>query len=168
MFDKLAAKIFGYLFRKSSPMPFKQLVSFDSTGKMTFSEEIATDTLIEIVSALLGKSSLTLAQRNKLETEILDTLEALPLKEVFSITENGEMTVRGKVIEYDKAIRLREYANSALDNQLLNLIREQVAYEAIAGGIHKCITPEDLYFYRAALWWGQRELAHLKSIAVRE
>lgn len=97
----------------------------------------------------------------------MDNLEMVPLDEIFK-EDNGDILVGGKVVDVDKAFQLREQANVALDNSTLNLITEQVAYEAFVGGVHKCVTPEDLYFYRAALWWGQRVKKHLMSLAGRD
>lgn len=122
--------------------------------------------IVKLVCFLL-KRNLTLENRNKLSASVLDSLGALPLHNMFEINEEGELLVGGKVVSVDKAIQLKEYANSALDNQVLNLIREQVAYEAVVHGVHKANGDIGQLFMRNALWWEQRVLDHLKSLAGR-
>src|SRR5258708_1765617 len=98
---------------------------------------------------LLDNTFITLSQRNILITRILSLLNALPLKETISQGDNGELVIHGKVVDVDKVIQLNTLANTALDNQVEVLIEEQIAYEAFTGAVHRCITPEDMYFYRA-------------------
>lgn len=111
---------------------------------------------------------MTLEQRLEISTHIVDALGALPLKDMFLINANGELEISGKVVDIEKALQLREHANSALDNKMLITIREQVGYEAFVNGIHKGVSQEQLYFYRAALWWESEVEKHLKKLAGRE
>lgn len=70
---------------------------------------------------------------------------------------DGSLYVEGKIVDYEKAIQLKASARAALGNNARKLVQEQIA--AIAGhrGIVEGDTPEKLYFYRAALWWGLQE-----------
>lgn len=112
----------------------------------------------------LKRSSLTLAQRNSIVIHILDTLEALPLRDIISSSDEG-ILVNGKQVTLDKLQVLRDAATAALDNQAFNYIGEQVVWVALQRGIHNGTTPESLYFYRAAIWFGEQMKAHLQILA---
>jgi len=122
---------------------------------------------VKFACFLLSKN-LSFELKNKLVTAVLDSLDALPLKETITINENGETEIEGKVIDIEKAIQIREYANSALDNPVEKIIKEPVAYEAIVNGVHKTTGDAGQLFMRAALWWEQTRENHLKKLSGRE
>jgi hypothetical protein len=107
---------------------------------------------------------LSLETRNALIIHILDNLGALPLHASI-ISSDGQMLVGGKPLEVEQARLLRDQATRVLENKAFELIREQVAFAAVAMGVHKAETPEQMYFARAALWWGQQEEEILKLLA---
>jgi hypothetical protein len=111
------------------------------------------------------KLNLSTEHRNKIVIHLLTALHAVPLSAIIDTNEQGEMLISGNTINIEKGIQLRGQAQAALKNQALNLIREQVKYETYVGAATKTATPEDLCFYRAALWWGQREEYFLKLLA---
>lgn len=116
----------------------------------------------------LSKSDLSLKQRNEVIKYILDNLEGLPIRDIINTNEEGEITVRGRSLDIDKIVKLRESARVALDNQALKLINEQVLFTAVTGGMHNAITPENLYFYRAAIWFAQQQEKQLNILAQKE
>lgn len=121
-----------------------------------------------IVVWLVGlalKRDLPSKERNKIIVHILNALHAVPLSAIIDVNEQGEMLVSGKTITVEKGIQLRGQAHAALNNQALNLIREQVKYETYVGAATKTADPNDLGFYRAALWYGQREEYFLNLLA---
>lgn len=65
----------------------------------------------------------------------------------------------------ETAARLRESARAAKSNFSLAFIHEQVLYAAIVHGVHKLETPEQSYFSRAAIWWGQQEQQFIAELA---
>lgn len=71
-------------------------------------------------------------------------------------------------MDMEKAKVLQEAARTALNNQALILIREQVVYETFTASATKAVTGEDLTFYRSALWWGQRIEYYLRLLAQRQ
>lgn len=111
------------------------------------------------------KLELTSKERNKIVIHLLDNLQAVPLSDIIGTNEQGEMLVQGRTITMEKGARLQSAAHAMLTNQAMNLIREQVKYETYVGAATKTATPEDLTFYRAALWWGQREEYFLKLLS---
>lgn len=106
--------------------------------------------------------------RQQLVVHILDSVQALPLSAIIDANEQGELTIRNRSLDIETVRALHAHARSALENKALNLIREQVKYEAAIGAVTKAVTGDDLTFYRAALWWGQREEHFLSLLAGRE
>ncbi len=122
---------------------------------------------VRVLCAFLDKADLSVENRNTLSRKILKNLGALPLEETIGKNEAGELTVAGREVDMDKAKQLNSAANVALDNQAENLIREQVAYEAITNGVYKTTGDMGQLFMRAALWWEQEREKHLKFLAGR-
>jgi hypothetical protein len=120
---------------------------------------------IKLVYFLFKNREFTIEQKNKLSVLILNSLNALPLKESIEQNENGELVIRGDVVDVEKARKLTSSAISALENQSLRIIREQVAYEAIVNGVHKFNGDSGQLFMRAALWWEQESEKKLKFLA---
>lgn len=105
--------------------------------------------------------------RNIVVVHLLKLID-IPLGDIIASNENGELTISGKTVDIEKASQLRAHARSALENKALHLIREQVVYESFVGAAVKSQKPEDLVFYRAALWYGQRMGDHLRLLAGRD
>ncbi len=123
--------------------------------------------LIKIIGRLLKSEKLTIANRLILTTYILDSLDSLPFDSIITVSESGETLIQGTPLDVDKTRQLRESSRAALDNQALAVIRAQVAFTAVTLGVHKVTNPEQLLFARAALWWGQEEIKHLRALAQR-
>lgn len=121
-----------------------------------------------LASKLLTRASLTVPQRNLLTAVVLDKLGALPFKDILTVTGSGQILIQGRSLDIEKVRQLQEAAKSALRNQALLLIREQVAYTAVTHGVHKAEDEKQILFARAALWWGQQELHMLKLLAQEE
>ncbi len=125
----------------------------------------------KLAVALIGwalKRSLTSEEKNKIVIHILRATQAIPLHAIVDVNDDGELTISGSTLDIERAVQLRESANLALNNKALNLIREQVVYETFVGSAIKSQKPEDLLFYRAALWWGEQVDRHLKTLAQRQ
>lgn len=112
------------------------------------------------------KGELTLQERNLLTGAILDSLGALPLRDIlYADTDSQELMVSGKPLDFEMARGLRESALAVLNNKAFNLIREQVAFEAQNLAVRKVTTVEELIFARAALWWGEQVIEKLQLLA---
>lgn len=111
------------------------------------------------------KRNLSIQERNQIVIHLLDALKAVPLSAIIDVNTQGELTVSGRTLDMESGRVLLSTARAALDNKALNLIREQVKYEAYVGAVTKAALPEDMLFYRAALWWGQREEHFLNQLA---
>lgn len=122
---------------------------------------------VKLVNWLLNKSNLTLEQRNSIVRHILTNLHGLPIASIISVGESGEILINNSPLDLEKAKQLRESAKIALDNLSLRLVSQEVLFTAIVGGLHKATNPEDLYFYRVAIWYGQQLEAQLKILAQR-
>ena len=95
---------------------------------------------------------------------MLTELEAIPLRDMIQV-ENNRLFVDGRQVDYDKAVNLQHSAKALLDNPVRSLIRDQVASIAGRRGIVEGDTPEKLFFYRAAIWWGMTEQELIKALA---
>lgn len=117
---------------------------------------------------LVLSRDLSLAERNLFTELVLDRLDALPLHDIITVGDEGELLINGSVVDLEKARDLHVLANAALDNKAEKLIDEQVMWAAMVNGLHKGDTPEKLYFYRAAIWFGQQRENLLRLLAQRE
>lgn len=115
----------------------------------------------------LSRSDLTLKQRNEIIIHILDNLQGLPISGIIKVNDEGEVLLNGRSLDLDKVRQLRESAMLALDNQAIKIVNQEVLYAAIVGGLHKATSDNDLYFYRAAIWFGQQVEMQLKILAQR-
>lgn len=114
---------------------------------------------------LLKSSNITLEDRNTLTTAILDKLTILPMYDIIKVNENGQLLINNRIVDLEKAKLLRESAMAALNNQSLKAVHEQVLFNAITMGVHNVITPDQMFFSRAAIWYSQQEIAILKTLA---
>ncbi len=121
---------------------------------------------LKLVKILLNKS-LTYTQRNELSNIILDNLDALPIRGIINVNDEGEILINGRSLDLEKAIQIREASRVALENKALQIVTEQVIYTAIVNGINKAITPEQMTFNKAAVWFGQEQEKLLKILAQR-
>lgn len=119
---------------------------------------------LRFVLWLYKSHHLTLAERNLFTSEMLDSLNALPLRDIITSSDEG-ILINGLPPDIEQVRKLRGSAIAALSNQALNYIAEQVVWVAVQNGIHKGDAPEKLYFYRAAIWFSQQMKAHLEILA---
>jgi hypothetical protein len=120
--------------------------------------------LVRFILWLLKGKRLTLTERQELSTAILDRLDALPLRAIVEISDEGVL-INGQQVDIDKLRVLRESAIAALDNKAFNFIGEQVVWLAVQNVVHKSTTPEQIYYYRAAIWFSEQMKQHLQILA---
>lgn len=121
---------------------------------------------LKLIKILLNKS-LDITQRNQLSNIILDNLDALPIRGIINIDDEGQILINGRSLDLEKAMQLREASRVALENKALQIVNEQVTYTAVVNGINKAITPEQMNFNKAAIWFGQEQERLLKILAQR-
>lgn len=119
------------------------------------------------LACFLLKLPLTLQQRTKLIGAILEANNAVPLRDVITFAQDGTMIIEDELIDFEKAVQIRESARTALDNTARRYVQNQVASIAGRRGVAEGDTPEKLYFYRAALWWGGMEQELYEKLAQR-
>ena len=122
---------------------------------------------IKLIRWLVGRN-LTLEQRNEIVVHILDNLQALPVSGIITVNDDGQLLINNRSLDIEKIKQLRESARAAQDNVALKVVNHEVLYTAVVGGIHKSMTPEDMYFYRAAIWYGQQQQIQLALLAQRQ
>lgn len=117
------------------------------------------------LACLLLKQPLTLQQRTRLVGAILESNNAVPLSDVITVGQDGTMVIENRRIDLEKAIQIRESARAVLENEARKYVQNQVASIAGKRGVAEGDTPEKLYFYRAALWWGRMEQEIYEKLA---
>lgn len=96
---------------------------------------------------------------------LLTKLDALPLRDIISTSDAGEILINGSPLDIDKARALREAAIQALSNKAIALAEERVMWTAVKGGLQRGLKPEEMTFYQAAIWWGQQLRIHLALLS---
>lgn len=117
------------------------------------------------IAAWLLSTNLSVEERNALTNAILDRQYALPFHDIITIGQDGKALIKGEPLDYQRALLMQQSAKATLDSPVRQLIREQVAFQAVTIGVHKQKVPEDIIFSKAALWWGQREQELLEILA---
>jgi len=120
--------------------------------------------LVSFICWLLSKKSLKTDSRMKLTNQILRSIDALPLHSIIKVHE-GKIFIRDVPVENEKAIVLRESADSALHNYALQTVHEQVLYEAVSYGVHLSQNIEQIQFAKAAIWYAQKERELLQTLS---
>lgn len=120
---------------------------------------------VKSVIAALGRADLSIEDRALLTTAVLDKLVALPIRDIITVDEKKSIFVNGKPLDFEQAVQLRESARGALANHAMRLVRQQVLYAAVVAGVHKVESPAQMFFSRAAIWFGKEEEALLRMLA---
>ena len=120
--------------------------------------------IIKLVCWLLSLKKLNASQRTLLTNQILKSIDALPLHAIIT-TDGGKLFIRGTQLDSEKAMVVRASADQALHNAALEFVHEQVLYEAVSLGIHHGMTPEQIQFAKAAIWYSQQEIKLLKTLS---
>jgi hypothetical protein len=121
--------------------------------------------LIKSFLKYIKSLKLTETEENILNRGILDTLGGLPIYDIITINEAGQLLIDNRPVDMEKAAQLRYSAKAALENHALKTVYAQVTYQAFLLGAHKVESERQLNFARAAIWWGQQEERLLKLLA---
>jgi len=119
---------------------------------------------IRFVCWLLRHKRLSSVDRTRLTNTILDSIQALPTHAIITVNEN-KIFIRGTELDGERALVIREGAQSALNNVALRTIQEQVLYQAVSLGVHQALTSEQMNFAKAAIWFGEEENKLLRLLA---
>ena len=114
---------------------------------------------------LLKSKRLSKGDRVALTQEVMHSLDAAPLQDILRVDEQNRLLVRGKPVDLELAIKLKESAAQTLNSVARNLVHEQVARLAFLLGMHKATDFDQVLFYKAALWWGDQEDKLLRAMA---
>lgn len=121
--------------------------------------------LTHLVVRMLKNSRLSYENRSVLISGILSELNSFPIGAILSEDGQGGILLKGEPLKVEDAVNLREGAKALLHSNVRQLIRDQVAFQAIAIGIHTGDTPERVYFSKVALWWGLEEEKLVRLLA---
>lgn len=120
---------------------------------------------VRLIIWLLHSRYLSTRERMLLSGEVMHSVGAIPLHDIITIDERQQLLVRGKPLEYEVAMQLRNSAKLALESSARTLAHEQTAFSAVAMGVFNVTTPEQMLFARGALWFAQQETVLLKTLA---
>lgn len=122
--------------------------------------------LISLIEKLL-RGPLTPEEKNRLVVHILDKEHALPIRGIIYIRDGG-LFINGEPVDYERVQVLRHSAAQVLENRAFRLCADQVRYLAVEKGLSSKLLPDDLLFYRAALWYADEMRKHLAILAQTE
>ena len=113
--------------------------------------------IAKITVWLLKRKDISIEDKTFLTAAILQNLHALPIRSIINFNEQGTLLIQGKALEMDQVKQIRESAVAGLRSVARKLIRDQISFEAIKKGVHEGMTPEQVLFSKAVLWWGEQE-----------
>jgi hypothetical protein len=116
---------------------------------------------------LLGRAAISVEDRNLLTAALLEKVNAFPLRDIITGSESGEILVNGAPLDTDVLVKMRETAKVALENNALKLVWDQMLYRSLLGSVTG-VKPEDILFYRTAMWNGEQERRYLRILAGEE
>lgn len=122
---------------------------------------------VQFALGILKTYTPTIEERNLYTGILLEKVSALPISAIITVSENGTL-INGAPVDFEKARVLQARADAALTNEAIKLCREQVRWVAILNGLATGLKPEDLLFYRAAIWYHDQLTAHLRLLAKRD
>lgn len=121
--------------------------------------------MIRIFLWLLKRKNLSKEDRLLLTGHMLSTIGSLPLHGILTIDGEGRPLIKGVPLDSEKAIKLREDADTLLNNHAWQLVREQALYGAVSMGSLEAQTLDQVLFSRAAIWFSQQQETLLKKLA---
>lgn len=121
--------------------------------------------MVRLLLWLLDAVAKSPSDRLLITTRLLSTAGALPIHSIITTDDAGQLRIRGKQVDVEQVLALRESALNVLRSPAYQIIREQVLYLAITEGIHKGLTTEQLQFSKSAIWFGEQETNLLKTFA---
>ena len=124
--------------------------------------------LIEKIVLRILKLPLKGESRIKVVNALLDNLRVLPIRDIIKFNEMGQLLVRGKPLEHEQALQLKESARNVLLSPARRIVLDQVAYEAIKLGVYQATSPETILFAKAALWHDEQTEKILRLLAQEE
>lgn len=121
--------------------------------------------MVKLLLWLLDLCAKSPKNRLLLTSRLLTTAGALPVHSIITVDDAGTLRIKGKPVDHEQALLLRESARSVLGSPAYRIIRDEVLYLAVTEGIHKGLTLEQLQFSKSAIWFGEQEIRLLKMFA---
>jgi hypothetical protein len=121
--------------------------------------------MIKLLIRLLKNKRVNSEDKNLILNYLLESINALPIKDLISYDLDGTMLINGKKLTPEQAIMLREGAISMEKNWTYRTIKEQIAFEAVKIGIHLGNNVEQIMFAKVALWIQTKEIELLNKIS---
>lgn len=113
--------------------------------------------IVKFTIWLLNRSNVSKDDRLLLTNAILDKLYAIPTRDIINLNEEGRLLVNNVPLDHEKTIQLRDSARAMLHSNARKMVKAQVAFNAVKMGVHKAKNTDEIFFAKAALWWGQQE-----------
>lgn len=119
---------------------------------------------LKIAIKMLLKIPLSIEEKNSIVINILDNLTALPIRAIITASEEG-ILINGAPLDFESAKVMRDGATRVLTNKAFQLCADQVRFAAVQKGLATGLQPEELLFFRAALWYADELKSHLAILA---
>lgn len=119
--------------------------------------------IAQITVWALRSKRLSGEQKAVVTSALLDNLYTFPIRDIITFDEVGGIRVKGRTLDTEQKIRLRESASGLKNSFARRLIHEQMTFKAINMGVHQGLNPESIVFSKAALWVIQEENELIKQ-----
>lgn len=96
-------------------------------------------------------------QKAFVTSALLDNLTTFPIRDIISIDQAGNLTVKGTKLDAEQKVSFRESGAALKASIARKLIHDQMIYKAINIGVHNGQSPDQITFSKAALWVIQEE-----------
>ncbi len=124
--------------------------------------------ITKITIFALRSKRLSGEQKAEVTSALLDNLVAFPISDIVKIDENGVLKVKGRTLDIDQMIALRESAISLKESFARKLIKDQMKFLAINLGVHQGISTDTITFAKACLWVIQEEDKLVDTLTLKE
>lgn len=113
----------------------------------------------------LLRAPLSREERALYTGSLLAALDAVPVRDIIQINEQGELLVNGRPLTPTETSAYGKIAKGILENTLMKLIWDQIRYTSFKGGVSEGNNQDSIIFHRTALWFGEQERAWLRLLA---
>lgn len=103
-------------------------------------------------------------QKGKIMAVLLNTIQAIPIKDIITFDAEGILRIHGQILAPDQVMVFRESAEGILNSYARKVINDQITYEAIKMGVYTGVNQDMILFAKAALWVIQEENKLLQRI----
>lgn len=125
-------------------------------------KQVKRSSLKDLLKAL--DKDLSQEERILVFTHLNKSLKTFPLEDVIKFRKDGAILINGKTLTIEQFQNFRQSVNALKSNFAFHVIADQLLYKAIATGVHQCLTPDQVIFSKATIWFIQEYKKLLETL----